>query len=130
MKLTDKFKLIEIGNIEKKPRMLVSKHNIRFNKPLSEQMDYTEHVKIYLNQEEQLLAIVPCAKNTIGATKFYKKENRKCKNPTWSNQRFIHLIEKINGWDLQKNSYGLYPGKLDEGGIYFDFSKAKVIPKT
>jgi len=129
MKLNDKFKLIEIGNIEREPRLLVSKHNMRFNKPLSAEMDYVDHVKIYLNQEAKLLAIVPCTKSAPGATLFYRKENKKCKNPIWSNQRFIHLLAKNNGWDLEKNSYGLYPEKLDSGGLYFDFSKAKVLSK-
>lgn len=130
MKLNDKFQLIEIGNIEREPRLLVSKHNMRFNKPLSAQMDYIDHVKIYLNSEDKLLAITPCTKNAPGATKFYKKENNKCKNPIWSNQRFIHLLEKINGWDLEKNSYGLYPERLEDGGLFFNFSKAKVLSKN
>lgn len=73
MKLNDKFQLIEIGNIEREPRLLVSKHNMRFNKPLSAQMDYIDHVKIYLNSEDKLLAITPCTKNAPGATKFFKK---------------------------------------------------------
>lgn len=127
MKLTSKFKLIELTNVEREPRVLVSRHAIRFNKPCSEMLGYAEYVKLYLNDKDGMIALVPCTKQTAGATKFYRPANKKCKNASWGNKRFINLLEKMGKWDLEKKSMGLYPKVLEDGGIYFELSEAKEI---
>lgn len=127
MKLSSNFKLIEISNVEREARVLVSRHGIRFNKPCSEMMNYSEYVKVYLNDKEKMLAIVPCNKQTAGATPFYRPANKKCKNASWTNKRFLKVVAKMGGWDLEENSMGLYPRILEDGGLYFDFSEAKEI---
>lgn len=130
MKLTTNFKLIELNNVEREPRVLVSRHGIRFNKPCSELLNYTEYVKVYLNDKEKMIAVIPCTKQTAGATKFYRSTNKKCKNASWTNGRFLNLVAKLGGWDLEQSSIGLFPKVLEDGGIYLDFAEGKKVSRS
>lgn len=125
MKLHNGFKLIELSNVERTPRLLVSKHGLRFNKPLSAMTDYAEYVRVYIDDEKKMLAVVPCKHTDNGATPFYRPKNKKCKTPSWTNKRFLKLVASIGGYDLEQSSVPLKPGLLDGGGIYFELSQVK-----
>jgi len=110
------------------PSVSITKNGITFSKTAVLKLKKAEWALLLMNEEQNLLAVRPCNRDEIGATRFFKERKNDAITVRWNNRDFLHTIEKMMDWNLADSGHKI-DGEYISSGDYllFDLKKAENI---
>ncbi len=106
------------------PSISVSKNGLTFSKAAIIKLEKPEYVKILMNYEGRMMAIVKCEKDDEGAAGFLSP-SKKVVSVRWNNSDLISSICEMMNWDVKNNIYRVNAiFDKDQGVLLFDLNTA------
>ena len=106
------------------PTLTLTKNGVGFNKAAILKMDGPHFVRVAINAEQNMLALIACDEDDEYATSF-AKDGKKTINVRWNSRDFANTIAEKCQWD------GISRGKKvtgqylpDENALIFDLNRA------
>ena len=109
------------------PYVSFTQHGVSFNKAVIKKMGFPEYVKLLINEESKMIAILCSSKDEDKAYNFYNKDNKKnVLSVRWNSKDLLNTISELMNWDLQNSSYKV-DGVLykEDHLMVFDLNTAK-----
>lgn len=106
------------------PTLTLTKNGVGFNKAAILKMDGPHFVRVAINAEKNMLALIPCGEDDEYATSF-AKDGKKTINVRWNSRDFANTIAEMAKWDgasRGKKVTGQY--YADENALIFDLNMA------
>lgn len=104
------------------PTLTLTKNGVGFNKAAILKMDGPYFVRVAINSEKNMLALIPCTEDDEYATAF-AKEGKKTINVRWNSRDFANTVAEMSRWDGKsrgKKVTGLY--YAEENALIFDLN--------
>jgi len=106
------------------PTLTLTKNGVGFNKAAILKMDGPHFVRVAINAEKNMLALIACDEDDEYATSF-AKDGKKTINVRWNSRDFANTIAEMSQWDGTSRGKKVTGQYLpDENALIFDLNRA------
>lgn len=102
------------------PSISVTDNGLTFSKAAVEKLGCPAYVKLYINDNEKILAIEASEDDASPAIPFYRENNRGIVSVRWNNKDLLNYLSGLMNWDLKTRTYKV-SGVFDYNENVFEF---------
>lgn len=126
MDITDIFEGFKPFNFEEGiPYVSVTKNGVTFNKAVIMKLDYPEYIQLLINENTKQIVVLPCTKDTLNATPFYKEKKNNVLSVRFNGRDFLSTLASMMEWNLDLEAFRIEGSLIkDRKAMLFDFKDA------